>query len=176
MAKRWFTSDTHFGHTNIIRYARGQFPHVDVMDTALINNWNSLVGDEDEVFHLGDFCWPKKPDPYLFRLKGKLHLIVGNHDHRHVRTHPRWLSVTPFLELSVGHGLTLCHYALEVWNKSHWGSFHLHGHSHGSLPARGRRMDVGVDPLSFFPVEEAAVVEKLKAIAVQTPDHHKERR
>ena len=52
------------------------------MDEALINNWNSVVGKDDIVFHLGDFAfapnWRWKE--ILGRLNGHIHLILGNHD------------------------------------------------------------------------------------------------
>lgn len=39
----------------------------------------------------------------------------------------------------------------EVWNKSHYDSWHLFGHSHGRLPALGKSLDVGVDGHDFAP-------------------------
>ena len=39
----------------------------------------------------------------------------------------------------------MSHYAHRTWDKSHHGSLHLYGHSHGTLPGVGRSMDVGVD-------------------------------
>lgn len=172
---RWFTSDTHFGHANAIKFGR-PFSTMEEMDAELARRWNALVGDDDEVWHLGDFCWPKKPGAYLDQLKGRLHLIVGNHDHKQTRNHPRWLSVQHFIELKDGpENLTLCHYALEVWNKSHYGALHFHGHSHGNLPSRGRRIDVGVDAHSFAPLEEGNARALARALPLRTPDHHKTR-
>ena len=52
--KKWFISDTHFSHTNIIKYAGRPFANVQEMDQALIDNWNSCVGVDDQVFFLGD--------------------------------------------------------------------------------------------------------------------------
>jgi calcineurin-like phosphoesterase family protein len=113
---------------------------------------------------------------YLDKLQGKLHLVVGNHDHTRTRKHPRWLSVSPFEELKDEHFtlIVLCHYALETWNRSHYGTVHLHGHSHGSLPSRGRRLDVGVDAWDFRPVSlETLRVHPTLAANPHLCDHHR---
>ena len=52
----FFTSDTHFNHANIIRFCNRPFKDVSHMNEAIISNWNRVVGPEDIVFHLGDFC------------------------------------------------------------------------------------------------------------------------
>ena len=52
----FFTSDTHFNHTNIIRFCNRPFKDVSHMNEMIISNWNRVVGSEDIVFHLGDFC------------------------------------------------------------------------------------------------------------------------
>ena len=52
---KWFVSDTHFSHTNIIRYTGRPFQSVNEMDERLIENWNALVEPQDTVFFLGDF-------------------------------------------------------------------------------------------------------------------------
>lgn len=80
--KIWFTSDTHFGHKNILRFCKRPWDTVEEMDEGLIQNWNRVVGKDDIVFHLGDFAfapnsqWKKLID----RLNGHIHLILGNHD------------------------------------------------------------------------------------------------
>ena len=75
----FMTSDTHFGHANIIKYCNRPFKSVKEMDNILIKNWNSVVSDEDIVFHLGDFSFERK-DSYKYRLNGDIILIKGNHD------------------------------------------------------------------------------------------------
>jgi calcineurin-like phosphoesterase family protein len=52
---KWFISDTHFSHANIIRYTGRPFQSVNEMDERLIENWNALIAPEDIVFFLGDF-------------------------------------------------------------------------------------------------------------------------
>lgn len=51
----WFTSDTHFGHANIIKYCNRPYKDTEEMNADLIKRWNSTVGKDDLVWHLGDF-------------------------------------------------------------------------------------------------------------------------
>ena len=79
----WFTSDTHFYHANIIKYCNRPFADVEEMNKALVDNWNSIVGNDDIVWHLGDFALGKKENvlEILPKLNGKINLVMGNHDH-----------------------------------------------------------------------------------------------
>lgn len=152
----WFTADTHFGHAAILKYTSRPWASVADMNEALIANWNAVVGQNDRVYHLGDFAFLNTTASLdlLARLKGRIHLIEGNHDrHRAAKVRERFVWVDAFAELKfpVLDGLrkfVLCHYPLLTWNKAKYGSFMLHGHSHGHMQANhsaARRMDVGVD-------------------------------
>lgn len=86
---RFFTSDQHFGHENILRYEAekrvneyGQpFKTVDRMNDYLVDCWNANVGDSDEVYCLGDFSFKLQVMREIMPLlNGKKILIVGNHD------------------------------------------------------------------------------------------------
>jgi calcineurin-like phosphoesterase family protein len=82
MSNRWFTSDTHFGHANIISFCDRPFADFEEMDEALIANWNSVVGDDDVVYHMGDVAMGKwdRWEGIFNRLNGYKILVVGNHD------------------------------------------------------------------------------------------------
>jgi calcineurin-like phosphoesterase family protein len=53
--KKWFISDTHFSHSNIIRYTGRPFKTAEEMNGCLIKNWNDCIDADDQVFFLGDF-------------------------------------------------------------------------------------------------------------------------
>ena len=84
----FFTSDTHFGHENIITFCNRPFESIEEHDRVLIQNWNSVVTPDDTVFHLGDFCFGNGYKWYeiLGQLNGHIYLIRGNHDDKNLNT------------------------------------------------------------------------------------------
>lgn len=165
----FFTSDHHFGHSGMFlkpfmpRF--GMFESSEAMDEAMIAAWNTAVGRNDEVWHLGDFSMWKldRTQEILSRLNGRKHLVLGNHDDRKiVRRLVGWESVQEYREVKVGERrFVLLHYPMRQWNRRHYGAMHLYGHSHGTVPPLGRSMDVGVDCWGLAPVHVEAVVARL---------------
>lgn len=87
--KVYLIADLHFGDLGIIRYENRPFASAEEMDERLIENWNNVVSDKDEVFVLGDFSShdASRDREILARLKGRKILIMGNHDrHRSSET------------------------------------------------------------------------------------------
>jgi calcineurin-like phosphoesterase family protein len=80
--KYFYTSDTHFGHERIIDLCNRPFTSVYDMNESLINNWNSLVSQNDVVYCLGDMVLGEiaKNLPLIARLNGYKILIPGNHN------------------------------------------------------------------------------------------------
>lgn len=85
--KEWIISDTHFNHKNIIDYCNRPFSSVEEMNRVLINNWNSVVSNDDIVWHLGDFAMGSKEEitNLVNQLNGRINLIMGNHDNHPVK-------------------------------------------------------------------------------------------
>jgi len=157
----FYTSDLHLGHSNIIKYCNRPFRDAGHMDAVIIANWNSIVTNNDTIYCLGDFSFGNHA-PYLSRLNGKKILIKGNHDKNPSIT-DGWDEVHSYLEIrDAGKHITLCHYKMEVFNKSHHGSLQFYGHSHGQLPGNDQQTDVGVDAWEFFPVPLQDIERRLK--------------
>lgn len=84
----FFTSDTHFGHANIVRLSNRPFKEtkhqtaVEVMNEAIVKNWNETVSPDDTVYHLGDVALGPIQDSLsiIERLNGRKILVTGNHD------------------------------------------------------------------------------------------------
>lgn len=182
--KIWFISDTHFGHENIIKYARRPFETVEQMDNEIVNNWNSRVSNNDIVYHLGDFTLGSlnQFNKYFSQLNGIIKILKyeWHHDkrwlmdmydsHNHSNEH---ILINPLVVLEINglkaenskfnKKITLCHYPMEEWESQHYGSLHLHGHVHtvGNLTHTLNKLDVGVDNTNFKPISLGEVVELL---------------
>lgn len=176
----FFTSDTHFGHTNILKHDNRPFVTIEEHDQALIDNWNKVVPSGAVVYHLGDVMWHTKDDRrdyILGSLHGTLILITGNHDksNKPLLTHTRWSQVCDYKEITYsGQKVILFHYRMVVWNCSHYGSWALHGHSHGSLPVnyQAKTIDVGTMCWGYTPVSFSQVAEEMSKHSWTPVDHH----
>jgi len=159
----FFTSDTHFGDPRVLRIDRRPFPNMAAHDVALIQNWNGIVCEDDDVWHLGDFMSARAGDcdQLLLRLNGRKHLIIGNNDPPTTTEGRGWASVHRYAEIrSDDHHLILCHYAFRTWNQMSKRSINLHGHSHGRLKPLPRQFDVGVDAQELRPVTLKQILKR----------------
>jgi calcineurin-like phosphoesterase family protein len=162
----WFTADHHFGHNGVIRMCGRPFRDAAEMDAALIEAWNSTVRPADTVYFLGDFAMGSSPErcaATFAALRGKLHLVVGNHDKVRVTGLP-WESVSERVTVVTDGRRIVCdHYPLRAWVGSFRGALHLHGHTHGSLPGTSQSLDVGVDVWSYRPVGLDDILARMAA-------------
>lgn len=157
----FFTGDNHFNHANIIKYSKRPFKDVDEMNETMIVNWNAKVKRDDLIYVLGDFIfgdWNK----IIRRLNGKIFLILGSHDGNVFDCKDFLYDIKRLHEFKQGgFDITLCHYAMRVWPRSHFNSWHLYGHSHGYLESFGKSFDIGVDAQNFFPLSLEEVKKKM---------------
>lgn len=172
----FFTSDTHFNHSNIIRFCNRPFNSIEEMNETLIRNWNNVVSPDDIVFHLGDFClggaveWTKLLD----RLNGYIYLILGNHDLKNIRQGfiSRFEHVSMQMRIMVDKQVVyLNHYPFLCFDGGYKDVWQLFGHVHTRPNNTGidaprlqhlypTQYDVGVDNNNFMPVS----FEQIRAI------------
>ena len=198
----WITSDTHYNHTNICRGVTNwrllngdvpvnqtrDFPNLEKMNAAIVNNINEVVGQDDILIHLGDWSFGgfESIREFWDRIVCKnIHLVLGNHDH-HIENNRQgsqglFLSVTHYNTLKIGdHTFRLMHYPISSWDGLNKGYMHLHGHCH--LPThmrfgKGQRMDVGMDGHpEFRPYnvlrEVVPLLIKRERLSEMPNDHH----
>ena len=187
---RWWTSDQHFGHENIIGYCQRPFRDVDAMNKALVNRWNDVVADDDEVWMLGDLVMKHlvvNLCAHVSRLKGRKVLVPGNHDacwYGH-RKGPRQVPAYhdaggihtivdhPDPVVIAGQHLRISHfpYRIDTHHDERYlehrpdddGGWLLHGHVHEKWRQNGRQINVGVDAWDFAPVNDDTLTEIIKS-------------
>lgn len=168
--KYWVTSDTHFGHENILKYCPWRSTwakSIDEHDRLLVDAWNSVVQPEDTVFHLGDFALVQRPRIAQFRrlLHGTITLVLGNHDRsamamreagfEHVAKRWEWRE-TGLFEGRPGQRVAVMRHDPRAFEPDELQrcTHLLHGHWHGDdhrdtsgLPAEHKHkfLDVGID-------------------------------
>ena len=136
----YFISDLHVGHTNVLSFDNRPFKSIEEHDEILIENWNSVVGMDDDVYLLGDISWHNatKTIEIFNRLNGRIHLIRGNHDNRLLKNRElqsRFCEITDYKELDIGggKGIVLCHYPIPCFKNHYYGWYMLCGHVHTSF-------------------------------------------
>lgn len=168
----WFTADLHLGHANIMKYCHRPFSSVEEMDHAIMRNMKASIKPGDSLYFLGDLAF--KYETAQAFLEGLCNIdiifIQGNHDSREVldMAHVLGCEVTPLKTIKIdGQKIVLCHYAMRVWDDSHFNSWQLYGHSHNTLPPIGKQHDVGIDSNAFKPIS----FEDLKLTMAIKPDN-----
>jgi calcineurin-like phosphoesterase family protein len=152
---KFFSSDHHFFHANIIKYCNRPFKDVNAMEKEIIKKHNEVVKEDDEVFFLGDLAWTsnsrtERLESVINKMNGRKHLVLGNHD-----------ALKPFKYVDIG--FTSVHTSLEVDgyilnhdpcvatgfpNKSY-----IVGHVHTLYRKCNNTVNVGVDVWNFYPVD-----------------------
>lgn len=171
----WFTSDLHLGHRNVIRFCQRPFVDEKEMGPKLIDNWNSVVGDNDIVFVLGDTFWfndSHNIKRVLDKLNGKtIYMIPGNHDdfdHYYRADDSRFILCPDVVVAWVSQPgqklkeIWMSHYPMMTWPHRENGAWQLFGHIHSkpgkregvdqNLPLHWNQLDVGCDFWNYKPV------------------------
>lgn len=161
----YFTADLHFYHEKIIKHTKRPYHTVDEMNKSLIKRWNDKISYDDEVYILGDFTLKgaEAASAILYSLKGKKHLIRGNHDgfvDSGGFDRSLFASVQDYMELTYQNTqFVLFHYPILEWHGFGKGAVMLHGHQHNhkeynidNKKSSILRYDVGVDANDMSPV------------------------
>jgi len=172
--KIYVISDTHFFHYNIIKYCGRPFTDEYEMNEYIISQWNSLITNDDVVFHLGDFstglkCRYGELREVFSRLNGQIHLIRGNHDHQSDEELLQ-LGFKSVQEFKIINDTMLVHYPFflpkdkynskfqrfyDTFNMIYTGEncrYVLYGHSHEYPSIYVNKYNVAVDLHDFKPI------------------------
>jgi calcineurin-like phosphoesterase family protein len=164
----FFVSDTHFCHERILSFTnengklvRPEFKDVNEMNQCMIDNWNSVVGEKDVVYHLGDVGFEKyKTDEIMEKLHGVKYLIIGNHDDvrvkwmRHFKKAFIWLKFSKY-DFIASH--------MPLHESSLFGiKYNVHGHIHEKADPSPVHLNISVEKTNYSPISLEEVVRRLK--------------
>jgi calcineurin-like phosphoesterase family protein len=172
----FLSSDLHFFHDRDFIYKSRNFSSVDEMNKKIVENWNSLVQENDTVYILGDCVLGGKDFDsnlgldLLRSLNGQKYLAIGNHDTDNKIKLYKENNI--FQDIQFGYRLRykkisylLTHYpticgngesASRVWN--------LHGHTHSKDIISGIACcyNVALDAHNCFPVPIETINQDIK--------------
>lgn len=156
MGKSFVTADHHFFHENIIKYTGRPFAGVEDMHETMIKNWNDVVGPDDLVWHLGDFCMSGHYDDMkiiLDRLHGEKILVLGNHDtykkDEYLKSGFKEVYAHPIIIHQV---LILSHEPMAMSEDMPYYNLHGHTHDRDILENGNKRRNASVEKTDFFPI------------------------
>lgn len=188
---RYWTSDLHIGHTNIIKFCDRPFVDTNHQTEILIQNWNNVVNPDDEVWMLGDIVMGHfiQEMPHIARLNGTKYLVAGNHDRVWRGNKPAYaegwqqsydevgmITIShgePVLAQIGSHRVNVSHFPYESDSRhddkyndhlpADDGLWVIHGHVHTAWKVRGRQINVGVDMWDYTPVSDAQLLKIMEA-------------
>jgi calcineurin-like phosphoesterase family protein len=207
----FFVSDTHFSHSNICSATTKwrdagdtvrKFSSLEEMNRTIVDNINAVVGEDDILFHLGDWSFGGFEQIEKFRSQlvcKNIHIVLGNHDHHIEKDKDGIQSLFSSVHSFIPHllvkrekegsggmmerfGFCVFHYPIASWIDMNQGIVHLHGHCH--LPkhlklGEGRSLDVGMDGNDMKPYSLDEVMRLVKNQPIRKlvlpKDHHEKR-
>jgi len=172
MSKQFYVmSDPHFGHVNILTFNREDgtplrdFETIEEMDQTIVDNWNKVVRDVDQVYMLGDIAMHHRCLPILDRLKGTKVLVRGNHDTGKLSQYSKYYK--DIRGCAIRHKCIMTHIPIHPQCMSRW-KLNIHGHLHsnnittkeGWTEHDTRYVCVCVEQIDYTPVNLEQLVDE----------------
>ena len=166
MSKVYFIADTHFYHTNIIKYCKRPFKNSYEMNKTIIDNWNRVVGPNDIVYHLGDISlrWDNLDEIYS-KLNGTIYLLKGNHERKSSGFYRNvGFKVIPNKTKLDEYKVILSHWPLDDKDIPD-GYINIHGHIHDKPLDdnldKSKHICVAVEKINYEPIEIEKLLNKI---------------
>lgn len=153
--RRFFISDLHIGHANILKYEPFSRPFKTIQehDEFLVRNWNHFIQPQDLVYYGGDVGGFNSSKQYIKdvykRLNGTKILIRGNHDKFTDKSYYEmgFVAILQEAEIQLGKELfiKICHcpyanieehrdYPIKGRRPEKYNGWLLAGHTHSNSP------------------------------------------
>lgn len=170
----FFTSDTHFGHANILSFTdvdgqliRPWFSSVEEMNEVMVERWNGRVKEGDKVYHLGDVGFGRSNIASIMpRLRGSKRLILGNHDDVRQDRLGEFFQKILLWRVFSEEGFVCTH--LPVMPENFPGMknrvvLNVHGHIHEKPDPSNIHWNISVERTDFRPVALEEICDEIKA-------------
>lgn len=166
---KYYTSDLHLQHTNVLKYDERPFSTIEEHDLAVIDIINQTVWVDDQLYILWDISWKaNKSIDRLSKIKCRnIYFLIGNHDFSNfIKIYEKlWWTNLWLMHIDNESNVVLCHYPMEEWyhsNHKDLGRYiHIHWHSHWNSIQRYGRIDVW---LTFKDVKTPLSLNTIKSI------------
>ena len=154
----WVISDTHINHANMLRFLDNKkqifrpFSCVEEMNERIVAGWNSVVKDQDVVYHLGDVYLGngKEANAILHQLKGRKRLVLGNHDNGKDQLLQKHFQKISLWRMWPEFGVLMTHIPVHPSNLR--GLRNVHGHIHQNDSPGPEYFNACVEKLQYVPV------------------------
>ena len=169
---KYFSSDWHLGHGSVIKFSNRPFQSTQEMNDTILKNMYAPLKKGDILYYLGDLSWSKSGYNRVFDElpEGVTFVwILGNHDKKEWKAYKgRVQEITDFKEIKIGQqSVTLCHYPMLTWNKSHYNSWQLYGHHHNNShgfeqidnKTMGKMLNVNCEFNDYKPYSERDIIK-----------------
>lgn len=177
--EKWFISDTHFFHANILKFTDKNklpirpFKTLHDMHSTIVENWNKVVGPNDYVYHLGDvtFQYHRPFQELMYALNGDKRLIVGNHDKLKQEGLTKHFAKIMLWHGFKDHNFTASHMPLYPGSFRN-GEFNVHGHTHQNVNPDPHYINMCVEVRKYTPthIEEISTEIKRRQLCLMSQD------
>lgn len=153
----YFIADTHFNHENIIKYCNRPFKSTEEMNDYIIKKWNSVVKNEDTVYHLGDVGFGPIDElkKLISNLNGTKILIMGNHDIR--RNIKKWKEIgftEVYKKKLIINDFVLTHEPIQELEKNQINIFgHIHNKPLEDSFEKSNHICVSCEVIDYIPIK-----------------------
>ncbi len=168
----WFISDTHFFHSNMLKFVdkngqrvRHQYQSIEEMHEDMIAKWNARVKPEDHIWHIGDvtFRYDGAFNNLMSRLNGHKRLTPGNHDKMKNPNLFRWFDKVALWREFKEYNFTAVHIPLRL-DSLHKSEFCVHGHIHQKVLSDPHYINICVEHTDYAPIHLDEIRARIAAV------------
>ena len=144
-----------FSHANILTFEKDgkrvrPFDSMEEHNEHIVDNWNKTVRDCDIIYVCGDVLFAQETGwPALERLRGKKHLIEGNHDPRHIAKLVNYF--VSVRAMKIYNDLIFTHIPIHSECVDRFNTS-VHGHLHNNFINDPRYLCISMEQINFTPI------------------------